>query len=151
MPGRLGIKMPTLQLQVTGQKRCHQGFFRNTVCCWVSQGWTPCMTVWGLGVHFSRSSDVSVLFIRYVINISSCHFCLKLFWQVGWIICDNTMNNLTMLHHFECVVNSSGLQKGAKPWDHKAFHIWYDIWQCFHMSVYSDALPMSSTLQHRPY
>ena len=57
-----------------------------------------------------------------------------------------------MLCHFECIINSSGLRKGAKAWDHKAFHIRYDLQNVFVSQAdlsyesYLDALLMMSWL-----
>lgn len=51
--------------------------------------------------------------------------------QVGWITCDNASNNITMLRHFERLLNQSMARKGVKRrWKWINYHIRYGVVLC---------------------
>lgn len=59
----------------------------------------------------------------FVVYFQGCYGSLTGL-QVGWITCDNASNNITMLQHFEVLLNASKAGKARiKKWSWKTAHI----------------------------
>lgn len=131
MHGRVVILMPILLLQVTGMR---QDLMASGVVKMPFSGlhkWTAHMTVLCLDRCCTQLLSVWILATRYTwlvacFNLRNQAWTNHLYSQVGWIMCDNVSNNLSMLKYFDRILNASKMrEKCAKKWNWVEYHIRY--------------------------